>query len=70
LERKARKASLDTPKIIIDDLELKKELVKIRETTGENLKTIVKRLVKAEFEKLFPGGFDDEKPDRINKQRM
>ena len=64
-----RKASLKTPKIVVDDMGLKERLVKIGETKFESIKETITRLVNAEFEKLFPGEYG-EKPDRINKQRM
>jgi hypothetical protein len=46
-----RAASLNSPKIIIDDWQLKKDLLEIGSKKGENMKETVKRLVNKELGK-------------------
>jgi hypothetical protein len=47
-----RKASLDTPKIIIDDYKAKEKVIEIGEVTGESIKQTLVRLIDAEHKKI------------------
>lgn len=46
-----RKASLKTPKIVVDDLETKEKLLEIGEKKGESIKQTIVRLVNEEIKK-------------------
>jgi hypothetical protein len=43
--------TLAKPRIVIESLEVKKQLIEISELTGETLKDVVVRLVNGEYEK-------------------